>query len=377
MKRFALALLAAIFVVPVAAGQAAGTVEWKCLDGRPGMVGLWVDGKYAGQLDPASGKWTFHTGRQLDLQSHVKEFNPAKPADKPVESKPTVSVSQRAATVRTANFIVTADSQADADEFAVLAEGYRKQRAIDWLGKEMPQWSEPCPLRVSVADTGGSGVTRFTFDGGRVRSQEMEIKGPRDRLKNAILAHEITHTVLAYAFGRPVPRWADEGAAVYSEDDIERARHDKIVVKILNSGEGIKLAHLFRMKDYPRDGRDVMALYAQGYSVVRYLAERSGRPAFLAFVSKGMDEGWESAAKSIGFASVEDLEAQWLDYLRKGGPTAATKCKCGNLCPGSSCKCGCRNPLPFIVNYWWIVPAASALIVTLALAKRRNSNPEA
>ena len=49
-----------------------------------------------------------------------------------------------------------------------------------------------------------------------------------------MLPHEVTHTVFAYYFRCPLPRWADEGGAVLSEDDIELDKHDKIVRQILN-----------------------------------------------------------------------------------------------------------------------------------------------
>ena len=48
----------------------------------------------------------------------------------------------QAATVRTTNFVVEAARQDDAEEFARLAEIYRKEKALDWLGREMPPWRE-------------------------------------------------------------------------------------------------------------------------------------------------------------------------------------------------------------------------------------------
>jgi hypothetical protein len=219
----------------------------------------------------------------------------------------------RAATVRTANFVVETARQDDADEFARLAEMYRKQKALDWLGYEMPRWKEPCRLRVTVSGSGAGGATTFDFNGREV-FQEMQIEGARERLKNSVLPHEVTHTVFAHHFRQPVPRWADEGGSVYSEDDVERNRHDRLVVQVLNSGRGIQLKALFRMKEYPRD---VMTLYAQGYSVSRYLVERADRPTFLNFVAAGMQKGWDAAANEFyGFKSVDDLEATWIDHLK-------------------------------------------------------------
>src|SRR5262249_56886909 len=101
-----------------------------------------------------------------------------------------------------------------------------------------------------------------------------------------VLPHEVTHTVLAHSFRPPVPRWADEGGSVLSEDDQERQRHDMLVRQILNTpGRAIPLRRLFALTQYPRD---VMVLYAEGYSVTNFLVSRSSRPPFLTFLAHGM-----------------------------------------------------------------------------------------
>src|SRR5207249_5247071 len=138
-----------------------------------------------------------------------------------------------------------------------------------WLGREMPQWPEPCPLRVTVTPGGSGGATSFAFDRGQVLGQNMHIEGTLERLLASVLPHEVTHTVFAYHFRQPVPRWADEGGAVLSEDDQERERHDKLCRQILNTpGRKIPLRRLFALHDYPGD---VMALYAEGFSVANFL----------------------------------------------------------------------------------------------------------
>src|SRR5262249_33572376 len=135
---------------------------------------------------------------------------------------------------RTQNFIVIAANPQVCQQVAQWAEHYRREKAIHWLGREMPPWPEPCPLRVNVTMEGPSGATEFTFGQGRVTSMRMQIQGPLDRLIYSVLPHEITHTVFAFHFKMPVPRWADEGGSVLSEDDTERERHDKLVRGILN-----------------------------------------------------------------------------------------------------------------------------------------------
>jgi hypothetical protein len=208
-----------------------------------------------------------------------------------------------------------------------MAEFYRKEKALDWLGREMPHWPRKCPLQVQVTMGSAGGATTFTFgsEGGRpvVTSQRMEIRGDAKQLLNSVLPHEVTHTVLAHHFGRPVPRWADEGGSVLSENDEERYSHDVRCREILNAGRAFVLRTLFRMTEYPRD---MTVLYAQGYSITAYLVEkggsgREGRGKLLQFLGGGMSgntvESWnESARKVYGFESVDALERAWLDALR-------------------------------------------------------------
>jgi hypothetical protein len=218
----------------------------------------------------------------------------------------------------TTNFVVDAPTPQFAEVVGKWAEYYRQKKAIEWLGREMPNWSTPCPIHVKVTAGGASGATSFSFSGGGVW-QTMEIEGPPERLINSVLPHEITHTVFAHYFGAPVPRWADEGGAVLSEDDLERNRHDAMVRQILNASRSIPLNRLFTMKEYPRSSDGVGALYAQGYSVSDYLVHLSSRQVFLQFVAHGMQSnfGWDNAARTYyRFQSVNELEQSWLAHLR-------------------------------------------------------------
>lgn len=225
-----------------------------------------------------------------------------------------LAVLSMGAQYRTPNFIVSAQDPQVAKQVGDLAEVYRKEKAIMWLGQEMPTWPQPCPLHVTVNMEGPSGATSFHFGQGRVLSIKMEIQGPLDRLLASVLPHEVTHTVFAMHFRQPVPRWADEGGSVLSEDDIERDRHDRLTRQILNKGQQIPLRRLLMLKEYPRE---VMCLYAQGYSLSDYLVKRSNHAAFLNFVGHGMQYGWDSAAQSFyGHRNVEDLEEAWLKHLR-------------------------------------------------------------
>ena len=255
-----------------------------------------------------------------------------------------------AANYTTANFSVTAPSDALARQFGDMAEHYRKEKALQWLGQEMPNWPRRCPLEVKIGAGGAGGATTFTFGGdgsrGVVSSQHMEIHGPARQLLDSVLPHEITHTVLAHHFGRPVPRWADEGGSVLSENDEERFNHDVRCRELLNAGRGIRLSVLFRMAEYPHD---MIVLYAQGYSVSAHLVERggggvAGRQKLLQFLGIGMQggdqrnhgtvESWNQAARQVfGVNSIDDLEQQWLDALKSPPSRVAAR---GDRAPGTA-----------------------------------------
>ncbi len=224
-----------------------------------------------------------------------------------------LSLSSLGAELRTQNFVVHAADAQVCQSIGQWAEHYRREKALEWLGYEMPSWPQPCPLYVTVNMQGPSGATSFNFGQGRVLGMKMEIQGPLDRLLKSVLPHEITHTVFAHHFKQPVPRWADEGGSVLSEDDIERHRHDQLVKQILQQRQQIPLRTLLALKEYPPQ---VMCLYAQGYSMSDYLVKRSDRRTFLAFVGAGLQSGWDNAVRSYyQHNNIEELERAWVTYL--------------------------------------------------------------
>jgi len=225
-----------------------------------------------------------------------------------------LSIPSLAASFRSPNFVVSAPTPQLAQQAAQYAEHYRREKAIQWLGREMPPWPEPCPIEIKLTGGGSGGATSFAFDQGNILAQEMEVEGRPDRILASVLPHEITHTVLAHYFRTPVPRWADEGASVMSEDEPEKRMHDQMARDILmNPYRRIPLRRLFSMTKYPSD---VMVLYALGYSVTDFLVARGGRPNFLAFLALGMRGDWDAAVRvHYGFDRVETLEAAWIQSL--------------------------------------------------------------
>jgi hypothetical protein len=216
------------------------------------------------------------------------------------------------ASARTTNFAVEAPTAEAAERVAEHAETCRKTIAVAWLGKELPPWPRPCPIKVKLTAGEAGGLTTFGFAAGRVTDQTMSVEGRIDRILASALPHEITHTIFAAYLGGPMPRWADEGASLLSEDRREKDRHDRIVDSLLARRGDLPLGRLFVVEEYPRD---LMGFYGQGYSVSRFLVEIGGRQRFLRFVREGLRQGWDAATKDhYGLANVAELDRAWRSW---------------------------------------------------------------
>ena len=196
----------------------------------------------------------------------------------------------------------------------------RQDLAIEWTGSPLPRWSRPCPIQAQVApNLGAGGATSFVFDNGEVFNWTMTIQGSEQRILDSVLPHEITHTIFASHFRRPLPRWADEGACTTVEHPVERARQHRLLIEFLTTGRGIAFPQMFAMREYPAD---VLPLYSQGYSLARYLIERGGRHKYVSFVGEGLtSDDWSGAlTKHYGVGSVPQLQHQWLEWVKLGCP---------------------------------------------------------
>ena len=236
--------------------------------------------------------------------------------------QPTISFGSSA---RSANFIVEAPTPELADKIAKAAEQYRHDLAIEWIGQALPNWFRPCPIVAQVApNLGAGGATSFVFDKIQGRDEvfgwDMKIQGSEERILDSVLPHEVTHTIFASYFRRPLPRWADEGACTTVEHSSERNKQQVMLVTFLRTNRGIAFDKLFAMKDYPPE---VLPLYSEGYSLARFLIDQWGRKKFLEFVGEGMEsENWPATLrKEYGFQNLQSLQDSWLDWVKQGSPT--------------------------------------------------------
>jgi hypothetical protein len=237
----------------------------------------------------------------------------------------TCAESAAGATFRTTNFTVEAPTAELAREIGVTAERNRRDLAREWLGRELENWSEPCPIRARVApQLGAGGATSFVFDGGEVFGWRMNIQGSRERILDSVLPHEVTHTVFASHFRRPVPRWADEGACTTVEHRSEIGKQERMLIDFLKTRRGIPFSEMFAMKEYPQD---VLPLYAQGHSLAHLLILERGKRAFVGFLEDGLtDENWPRAVqRHYGYPNLLALQNAWLGWIRAGRPREAAR----------------------------------------------------
>jgi hypothetical protein len=248
---------------------------------------------------------------------------------------------------RTANFVVYAPTLTMARALAAEAEYQRVTLAKQWIGQELPQSEDRCVIRYTPQVGAPVGENTFAFRNGKERlpglsTAQIELRGEFLTILTNVLPHEVVQLVLATHFGKQVPRWANAGIAVTAEDVDSQSSQDELSRKLLNEGRGIRLKVLFRMTEYPKD---MLALYSQGHSVVRFLLSRpvtvgpaaqkslphlgelvrtvaNPQQQLIIFLRLGLDENtaesWDRAAKSVyGFESLNALEEAWLKYLEK------------------------------------------------------------
>ena len=246
-------------------------------------------------------------------------------------------LSSLGASARTKNFVVSAPDQQLANDVARLAETFRQELAVEWLGQELPPWREPCPITVTLA-RGAGGATSFMFDRGRPFGWTMSIQGSRERILDSVLPHEVTHTIFATHFGRPLPRWADEGACTTVEDVSERRKQDHLLVEFLTTRRGIPFNQMFAMKEYPRD---ILPLYSQGYSLAKFLIAQGGKRKYIQYVGDGMKTNdWNAATQQhYGYKDLSELQVTWNQWVAKGSPAisvASTQVAANAGQPGAS-----------------------------------------
>lgn len=217
---------------------------------------------------------------------------------------------RRRASHRTKNFIVAAQSADLARQTAEAAEKLRESHSTAWLGKPLDTWNTPCLIEIREVADSRAGVTSFQFKDGRATAFKMKLEGSKSDMLNELLPHEVLHTVFATHFRSPLPRWADEGAAISVESSQRHAQHDEKLKQFLLNSKTLPFRRMFELRDYPQN---VEPLFAQGQSLVRFLLDRKGRRTFVLFVEDGLasDDWGEAVKRHYGYADLDTLQLAW------------------------------------------------------------------
>jgi hypothetical protein len=131
----------------------------------------------------------------------------------------------------------------------------------------------------------------------------------------AVLRHELAHLVVDRITGsRALPRWFDEGIALWAAGDDYAGRQEELV----NAAMRDQLLPLESIeRGYPSDPEQVPLAYAQSLDVVSYLVDRHGRAALRqALREVGEGKPFRQAFLDSFGTTTARLEEQWRQDIR-------------------------------------------------------------
>lgn len=156
-----------------------------------------------------------------------------------------------------------------------------------------------------------------------------------------VIAHELSHIVVGLATRNPlggIPRWLDEGLAMYAEGELPRVNRNALVRAIREN----RLISVRSLSAYTGDPQEVDLYYAEVYSVVDFLLKEYGRDRMrelLQLFKKGTYQ--EDALRQVYSLTLDELDAAWRESLgvpaRSAPGAEATVPSSGTevVCPGT------------------------------------------
>ncbi|NOY53071.1 MAG: hypothetical protein GXP58_05550 [Deltaproteobacteria bacterium] len=148
----------------------------------------------------------------------------------------------------------------------------------------------------------------------------MILKVPRAALFGTIdpfqtFRHELAHLTLHQAMsGGIIPRWLDEGLAMYEAREWS-FRTTAVISALTLKKKFIPLATLNHA--FPVDFNEAEAAYAESFSMVSWLMNRFGRKDFQAFLGNLRDRKTLSQSAQAAFGmTFYELERRWHRWLR-------------------------------------------------------------
>jgi hypothetical protein len=232
--------------------------------------------------------------------------------------------------VHSANFIVftpPVPSQEAADVFAKAildrAEQLRRQISIEWLGNELPPSIGPVMLNVNFANQPNSALT-WAKDHPDRKFHSLFIETSPGELPDGLLAHEMTHCILATRYPHPqrLPAWLEEGIASQYDDVQRQEIRQRIVSWFVTTGQWPRLASVLSTQRVHSDDQQA---YAVATTVTELLLERGSRQKLLQFGEAASKDGVDRALKQYyDIAGTAELEVLWRGRLSQASVAPAT-----------------------------------------------------
>ena len=129
------------------------------------------------------------------------------------------------------------------------------------------------------------------------------------------IAHELSHIVVGLATDNPytsLPRWLDEGLAMYAEGELPAGNRRALE----NAIQRDQLISVHSLSGYTGDPGQVDLFYGEVYSLVEYLLQTYGKEKMsqlLAAIRKGLYQ--EDALQQVYGFGLDELDAQWRKSL--------------------------------------------------------------
>lgn len=231
----------------------------------------------------------------------------------------------------TEHFIIQAAATPEAlADLGRRCEALRTELRAKWFddGAADVAWTPRCTLVVHATERsyhgdvpGGEqtlGSSWIEFEGGRVVTRQIDVRGDRADWFEEAMAHELTHVLLADRFiDAPMPRWAEEGLALLADTRAKQAGHEADFRRAWQSRRHYRVVELVSLEEYPSD-RQITTFYGQSASLVRYLTAR-GRPSqFVDFIQRATTDGYDAALRAVyDIDGLAALEKAWLNSLRQ------------------------------------------------------------
>ncbi|MGC8786352.1 MAG: peptidase MA family metallohydrolase [Anaerolineae bacterium] len=185
--------------------------------------------------------------------------------------------------------------------------------------------------------------------------------GPHPDVEQTI-AHELAHVVVDLVTDNPyaeVPRWLDEGLAMYSEGELPAANRRALEEAIRRD----QLISVRSLSGYVGDPAQVDLFYGEVYSLVEFLLRTYGKEKMaelLAAIREGLYQ--EEALQRVYGFGLDELDAQWRKSL--GLPPRTLPVAVPSPTPQPTQ----RQPLP-CPGVWLTMVAGAALV----FSRRRHA----